>query len=242
LKKRGVAFVWDPQRVAAFEALREALCLAPVLAMPDWDADFILTTDWSCAAIGAVLWQRDRDTGEEHPIAFVSRALTAAERNYAPTEGECLAVKWAVDKFRYYLHGRKFTLRTDHQALVWLDSARFNNSKLERWALELQEYDFTVEYIKGDTNVVADHLSRACSCYVFWGALMRKPRFRACQALNARRCSSLCRIIACMQRGLRMLLGRPSWILCLVRFVAIRLVLIIWLSARGVSNASTCAV
>jgi hypothetical protein len=113
-----------------------------------------------------VLSQLDPESGDEHPVAFASRALTAAERNYGAIEGECLAVKWAVEKFRYYLHGRRFTLRTDNQALKWLDSARFSNSKLERWALALQEYDFVVEYIKGETNVVADHLSRACSCVV----------------------------------------------------------------------------
>jgi hypothetical protein len=164
--KRGVAFDWDLERVAAFEALKQALAFAPVLALPQWDEEFILTTDWSCAAIGAVLSQSNPVTGDEHPIAFASRALSGAERNYAPTEGECLAVKWAVDKFRYYLHGRRFRLRVDHQALVWLDSARFSNSKLERWALALQEYDYTVKYIKGETNVVADHLSRACSVAV----------------------------------------------------------------------------
>jgi len=163
---RGATFEWTVDRLAAVEALKQALCSAPVLAMPMWDQPFILTTDWSCAAIGAVLSQRNPETGDEHPVAFASRALTSAERNYAPTEGECLAVKWAVDKFRYYLHGRRFTLRTDHQALKWLDSARFSNAKLERWALALQEYDFTVEYIKGETNVVADHLSRACSVVV----------------------------------------------------------------------------
>lgn len=163
---RGVLFEWTAEREAAVEALKQALCSAPVLAMPRWDQPFILTTDWSCAAVGAVLSQCDPETGDEHPIAFASRALTSAERNYAPTEGECLAAKWAVDKFRYYLHGRRFTLRTDHQALKWLDSARFTNAKLERWALALQEYDFVVEYIKGETNVVADHLSRACSVVV----------------------------------------------------------------------------
>jgi hypothetical protein len=100
--------------VAAFEALKEAWCSAPVLALPRWDLPFMLTTDWSCGAIGAVLSQLDPDSGDEHPVAFASRALTAAKRNYGATEGECLAVKWAVEKFRYYLHGRHFTLRTDH--------------------------------------------------------------------------------------------------------------------------------
>jgi hypothetical protein len=185
----GVVFEWNLGRVAAFDAIKQALVSAPCLAAPRWDLDFILTTDWSCAAIGAVLSEIDPMTGLEHPVAFASRALTATERNYAPTEGECLAVKWAVEKYRYYLHERKFQLRVDHQALVWLDSARFSNSKLERWALALQEYDYTVEYIKGETNVVADHLSRSCavvvSCCAYAQAKVPCVPRRQCQAMRA---------------------------------------------------------
>jgi hypothetical protein len=160
--RKGLAFVWRDEALAAFpcQELKDALCEAPVLALPNWELDFILTTDWSKVAVGAVLSQVDPVTGEEHPNASASRTLTAAERNYAATEGECLAVKWATEKFFCYLHGRRFKLRTDHAALQWLDSARFTNAKLERWALHLQEFDFEVEYIKGSTNVVADYLSR----------------------------------------------------------------------------------
>lgn len=171
--------------------MKQALCSAPVLALPDWSLPFILTTNWSCGAIGAVLSQLDPVSGDEHPVAFASRSLTSAERNYGATEGECLAVKWAVDKFRYYLHGRRSTLRTDHQALTWLDSSRFSNSKLERWAMALQEFDFSVEYIKGETNVVADHLSRSCSCvvlhcnYAAAKVLLLTRRLRRAQAAAA---------------------------------------------------------
>jgi hypothetical protein len=164
--KRGQNFVWSAESAAAYDALTQALCSAPVLAVPDWDQPFILTTDWSRTAIGAVLAQVDPVTGDEHPVAFTSRVLTSAESNYAATEGECLAAKWAMDKFRYYLSGRRFVLRTDHAALKWLDTARFTNSKLERWAMALQEYDFEVEYIKGSTNVVADHLSQTGQGFV----------------------------------------------------------------------------
>jgi hypothetical protein len=160
MTRRKVSFVWTDEAIWSFEALKEALCSAPVLALPNWDLPFILTTDWSRAAIGAVLSQVQPD-GDEHPVAFASRALTSAEQNYAATEGECLAVRWATEKFHYYLHGRHWLLRTDHKALEWLNTARFTNSKLERWAMHLQEYDFDVEYIPGDTNKVADYLSRA---------------------------------------------------------------------------------
>jgi putative transposase len=69
----------------------------------------------------------------EYVIAYASRALTPAESNYAPTEGECLALVWATRKFRQFVHGQHFTVRTDHVALKWLSAARFENSKLERW-------------------------------------------------------------------------------------------------------------
>ena len=94
-------------------------------------------------------------------MAYASRVLTPTEANYAPTEGELLALVWAVQKFREYLHGYRFRVRTDHKALEWLATARFNNAKLERWAMKVQEYDFEVEYLKGKDNTVADHLSRA---------------------------------------------------------------------------------
>jgi hypothetical protein len=161
MTRRKVLFVWTDEAFWSFEALKEALCSAPVLALPNWDLPSILTTDWSRTSIGAVLSQVQPDSGEEHPVAFASRALTSAEQNYAATEGECLAVKWGTDKFHYYLHGRHWLLRTDHKALEWLSTARFTNPKLERWAMHLQEYDFDVQYIPGATNTVADYLSRA---------------------------------------------------------------------------------
>lgn len=166
MTRRNVSFVWTDEAILSFECLKQALCSAPVLALPNWDQTFILTTDWSRSAIGAVLSQEQPATGEEHPVAFASRALTAPERNYAATEGECLAVKWAVEKFHYYLHGRHWLLRTDHKALEWLQTARFTNSKLERWAMHLQGYDYTVQHIAGSTNNVADYLSRAAETRV----------------------------------------------------------------------------
>ena len=164
LTKKKVTWDWTPACEDAFQALKAKLCEKPVLAMPDFSPGhnvFRLHTDWSKVAIGAVLLQKDKKTGQEHAIAYASRILTSAERNYAPTEGECLAVVWAVKKFRHYLHGRPFEILTDHHALKWLQDSRFHNSKLERWALALQEHDYKIDYQKGEDNVVADCLSRA---------------------------------------------------------------------------------
>lgn len=152
---------WTEEMEQAFKGLKEALTTAPILRPPVWDdpeAKFVLTTDWSRTAIAAMLTQERG--ADSWVIAYASRLLTPAESNYGASEGECLAVVWGVHKFRYYLHRRAFTLRTDHAALQWLQSARFSNAKLERWALRLQEHRITVQHVKGTSNAVADHLSR----------------------------------------------------------------------------------
>ncbi len=95
LTRKGIQFLWSPECDKAFHSLKAALINAPVLRPPDWGRDFLLTTDWSKQAVGAVLSQID-EAGEEHPVAFASRALTPSEQNYAATEGECPALVWAT--------------------------------------------------------------------------------------------------------------------------------------------------
>lgn len=174
LTHKGQAFIWCAGCETAFETLKGLLATEPVLRLPNWEIEldangrpqlkypFHLHTDWSETAMGAVLSQIN-EAGEDHPIAFGSKLCSPAERNYAASEGECCALTWAFAKFRHYIHGYHFTVRTDHSALAWLSTARFTNSKLERWALRLQEFNFTVTHIKGADNVVADCLSRACA-------------------------------------------------------------------------------
>eukprot|EP00884_Botryococcus_braunii_P003186 jgi/Botrbrau1/12869/Bobra.0188s0011.1 len=160
LLKKNVKFEWTPECQEAFHKLKSCLTKEPLLRLPNFRKPFILTTDWSKVAIGAVLSQIDEATEFDHPVAFASRLLNSAERNYAPTEGECLALVWAIEKFRHFLDGRHFIVYTDHAALQWLNTKRHANSKLERWALRLQEYTFTVIHKKGEENLVADCLSR----------------------------------------------------------------------------------
>ena len=113
-------------------------------------------------ALGACLTQRDAE-GNHQPVGFASRLLVGPEKNYSTTEQECLAVTWAVENFRPYLHGHFFTLYTDHSALQFLmggGAARSTNRKHHRWLAELQSYDFASEHRPGKENVVPDALSR----------------------------------------------------------------------------------
>ncbi len=107
--------VWSPETETAFQRIKSALTEEPILRAPDFSCPFLLQTDASETGLGAVLSQVQE--GEEHPILFISRKLTPAEKNYATVEKEALAIKWAVLELRYHLLGRKFTLLTDHAPL-----------------------------------------------------------------------------------------------------------------------------
>ncbi len=150
-------FSWPDDAEKAFQHLKAALTSAPVLAFPNFSLPFILQTDASNVALGAVLSQITSDG--EHPIAFISRILHGPETRYATTELECLAIVWAVTTFRHYLMGNQFTVITDHAALSWLMTNRDSSRKLIRWSLILQEHDFTIKFRAGSLNN-ADALSR----------------------------------------------------------------------------------
>jgi hypothetical protein len=160
LTGKDVEFNWDSSAQSAFNQLKSALIKAPILATPDFGKPFILTTDASKFAIGAVLSQfKD---GMERVIRFASRTMGPAERNYSVTEKECLAIVWAIGMFRSYLLGVPFKIITDHKPLESLPKLKLDDpyGRLARWALKLQHYDYTVVYTKGSGNTNADALSR----------------------------------------------------------------------------------
>ncbi len=156
-KKNVPIDVNDAGYLRAFEEIKRVIASDQILAYPDFKLPFILTTDASDFALGAVLSQIQG--GVERPIAFASRTLTDEEVRYATNEKEALAIIWAVNKFKCYLYGAKFTLVTDHKPLTFIKSSE-KNAKILRWRLELENFDYDVVYKEGRANVVADALSR----------------------------------------------------------------------------------
>ena len=131
LTEANVEFVWTSECQSSFQTLKPLLSTAPVLAYPDFTADFILDTDASNHGIGAVLSQvKD---GVEHPVAYASRTLTKAERNYCVTRKELLAVVEFGKQFHHYLHGPKFRIRTDHAPLCSVLPVKEPEGQLARW-------------------------------------------------------------------------------------------------------------
>lgn len=147
---------WAEDQNNAFEQIRSHLVVAPILSCPVFSIPFVLQTDASSVGIGAMLTQNISDV--EHIVAFASRALSDPEKKYSVTEQECLAVVWAIKKFRPYLEG--YTVITDHSSLQWLHNLRNPTSRLARWALELLEYDYEILHRKGALHHVPDALSR----------------------------------------------------------------------------------
>jgi hypothetical protein len=130
----------------------------PILQLPDFQQPFIVTTDASGYGLGAVLSQGI--LSKDRPIAYASRTLNSAELNYSTVEKECLAIVWACKHFRPYLLGRKFQILTDHRELTWIFNVKDPSSRLLRWKLLLEEYDYEIKYKPGKQNMNADSLSR----------------------------------------------------------------------------------
>ena len=150
---------WTQDHQTAFDKIKESLTKKPILKLVDFGKPFILQTDASNTGLGAVLSQEY--DGVKWPVAYASRKLSDAEKNYAVVERECLAVVWATKKFYPYLYGREFVLETDHQPLMYLQKSKTINGRLMRWALHIQSFRFNIKYVKGSENVGADYLSRS---------------------------------------------------------------------------------
>ncbi|KAM7295077.1 uncharacterized protein ISCGN_024582 [Ixodes scapularis] len=159
LLRKAASWSWEAPQEEAFLQLTEALARTASLKLPDLNRPFTIQTDASDQGLGAVHLQETE--GEIRPVAFASRALNPAEKNYTVSERECLAIIFALKKFNHYVEGTEFTIETDHMALAWLSRIKEPAGRLARWALTLQKYEYRIRYRKGTTNVVADALSRA---------------------------------------------------------------------------------
>lgn len=158
LLKKDAHFKWSDLCQEAFDKLKTILTREPLLQYPDFSKPFNLTCDASNFAIGCVLSQGV--IGQDAPIAYASRNLNKAEQNYNTTEKELCAIVWGVKQFRPYLLGQKFKIITDHRALSWLFNIKDPGSRLTRWRLKLEEYEYEIQYKPGTSNTNADALSR----------------------------------------------------------------------------------
>jgi len=156
--KRAKKFQWSADAEKSFRLLQKALCTAPVLAHPDPNRMFILATDASNYALGAVLSQKD-DQGLEHPVAYASRKMKNGEAIWDTRQRELLAVLYAFKKFRPYLEAQKFLLQVDHANIKWLIN-NHTSPRLARWVQLLTEFDFDLEHRPGIKHINADVLSR----------------------------------------------------------------------------------
>ncbi|GJR69274.1 putative reverse transcriptase domain-containing protein [Tanacetum coccineum] len=154
LTQKKVNFIWGDKQEAAFQLLKQKLCSAPILALPEGSKDFIAYCDASKKGLGAVLMQREK------VISYASRQLKIHEKNYTTHDLELGAVVFALKIWRHYLYGTKCTVFTDHKSLQHILDQKELNMRQRRWLELLSDYDCDIRYHPGKANVVADALSR----------------------------------------------------------------------------------
>ncbi|GJT86351.1 putative reverse transcriptase domain-containing protein [Tanacetum coccineum] len=154
LTQKKVKFDWGDKAEAAFQLIKQKLCSAPILALPEGSEDFIVYCDASIKGLGVVLMQREK------VIAYASRQLKIHEKNYTTHDLELGAVVFALKIWRHYLYGTKCTVFTDHKSLQHILDQKELNMRQRRWLELLSDYDCEIRYHPGKANVVADALSR----------------------------------------------------------------------------------
>jgi hypothetical protein len=145
---------WNEEATNTFNQLKVLMTSAPVLALPDFTKAFVVEIDASFTGIGAILLQ------EGHPIAFISKSLGAKQQTLSVYEREMMAILYVVTKWKHYLWGRHFHIRTDHISLKYLLLQKLTTPAQHLWVVKLLGYDCDIEYKQGRENVPADALSR----------------------------------------------------------------------------------
>lgn len=159
LRQRDVPFMWSAKCAAAFDLIKKEITSFPVVQPYCLDKEVTLTTDASQSALGACLTQ------DGHPVIYVSRVLSPAEKNYSNIEREALSITWAVLRLKHFLLGRHFSIRTDHKPLVHLLGRHTavpcgTSARICRWALMLMPYDYDIDFVQGVDIPHADAMSR----------------------------------------------------------------------------------
>ncbi|GKB72054.1 putative nucleotidyltransferase, ribonuclease H [Tanacetum coccineum] len=154
LTQKSVKFNWGEKEETAFQTLKQKLCSAPILALPEGSENFVVYCDASHKGLGAVLMQKEK------VIAYASRQLKIHEKNYTTHDLELGAVVFALKMWRHYLYGTKCVVYTDHKSLQHILDQKELNMRQRRWLELLSDYDCELRYHPGKANVVADALSR----------------------------------------------------------------------------------
>ena len=162
-------FGWNTEAEAAFEQLKQAMASPPVLAMPNFNQPFVIEADASGFGIGAVLLQKER------PIAYFSKLLGTRAQHKSVYEKELIAICLAILRWKPYLLGRHFIVRSDQQSLRFLTQQREVNHDYQKWVTKLLGFDFEIQYKAGCSNRVADALSRKQEGEVVLNSLISTP-------------------------------------------------------------------
>jgi hypothetical protein len=154
LQRKGVKFQWTADCERTFQHMKQLLTSAPIQRIADPEEDFIVCTDACNEGLGGVLSQNG------FVICYESRKLKDHKRNYATHDLDLAAIVHSLRKWRHYLMGKRFELRTNHNGLKYLFDQPNLNARQSRWLEFLREYDFDINNIKGKENKVVDALSR----------------------------------------------------------------------------------
>ncbi|GJY47193.1 putative reverse transcriptase domain-containing protein [Tanacetum coccineum] len=153
LTQKGIKFDWGEKEENAFQLIKQKLCSAPILALPEGSKDFVVYYDASRKVLGAVLMQREK------VISYASQQLKIHEKNYTTHDLELGSVVFALKIWRHYLYGTNCTVFTDHKSLQHILNQKELNMRQRRWLELLSDYDCNIRYHPGKANVVADALS-----------------------------------------------------------------------------------
>ncbi|GKC72187.1 putative reverse transcriptase domain-containing protein, partial [Tanacetum coccineum] len=154
LTQKNMKFDWSKKAEAAFQLLKQKLCSAPILSLPEGSENFVVYCDASRKGLGVVLMQREKD------IAYASRQLKIHEKNYTTHDLELGSIVFALKMWRHYLYGTKCIVFTDHKSLQHILDQKELSMRQHRWLELLRDYDCEICYHPRKANVVADALSR----------------------------------------------------------------------------------